>query len=126
MARHRQCTSARHHHVGAHLVRASSAALLFFALACPAWHGAQAQPTSPDKTFLTRGDLGIAALALGATAAISLFDDDIAVASQRPGSTWQGSGLRRFATNVSKVNETTLTAAGVLTYGIARLSGSRT
>lgn len=109
-------------------MRASSAALLLCAFACPVWRSVQAQTTTsaPDKTFLTRGDLGIAALALGATAAISLFDDDIAVASQQPGSTWQRSGLRRFATNVSKVNETTLTAAGILTYGIARLSGSRT
>ncbi|HEY2026253.1 MAG TPA: phosphatase PAP2 family protein [Gemmatimonadaceae bacterium] len=107
-------------------VSATATASLLLVLGAPVLRSAHAQVTGePDKTFLTRGDLAIGAVALGATALVSIFDDDIATASQRPTSTWQRQGLLRFATNVSKVNETTLTAAGILTYGIARLSGSR-
>ncbi|HEY2064922.1 MAG TPA: phosphatase PAP2 family protein [Gemmatimonadaceae bacterium] len=108
-------------------MRVSAAVTLLVVLASPIVRSSRAQVAKePDKTFLTRGDLAIGAVALGATALVSIFDDDIGIASQRPGSTWQRQGLLRFATNVSKVNETTLTAAGILTYGIARLSGSRT
>jgi membrane-associated phospholipid phosphatase len=86
--------------------------------------GAQAPDSSHrDKTFLTRRDLAISGAALGATALLSIFDDNIARASQKPN--WQRSGLRSFSSNVSKVNETTLTVAGLLTYGVGRLSGSR-
>jgi membrane-associated phospholipid phosphatase len=86
--------------------------------------GAQAPDSvRHDKTFLTRRDLGITAAAVGATALLTIFDDDIAQASQKP--RFQGSGLRSFSSKVSKVNETTLTVAGIVTYGIGRLSGSR-
>ena len=76
--------------------------------------------SSHDKTFLTRRDLLVAGLALGATGIVSLFDDDIAVASRQ--SRYQSSSLHNFSTKVSKVNETTLTVAGLLTYGIGRLT----
>jgi membrane-associated phospholipid phosphatase len=66
----------------------------------------------------------ISGVVLGTTLALSVFDDDIAQASQR--GRYQDSTLRRFSTNVSKVNETTLTAAGIITYGIARLAKART
>jgi membrane-associated phospholipid phosphatase len=103
-------------------VRASHAVVLFAVLAPVA--GAQSPDTARgDKTFLTRRDLGISAIALGATALLSRWDDDIAVASQQPN--WQKPPLRSFATRVSKVNETTLTVAGIVTYGIARWSGNR-
>jgi membrane-associated phospholipid phosphatase len=81
---------------------------------------------TPDKTFLTRRDLAVSGLALAGTALLSRWDTDIAKASQVPTSTWQGSGMKRFAKNVSKVQETTLTLAGLLTYGIGRATGQRT
>jgi len=77
-----------------------------------------------DKTFLTKRDLAISGLALGATALLSIWDDDIAIASQK--SKWQDSSLTTFATRVSKVQETTLTVSGILVYGIGRLTKSKT
>ena len=77
-----------------------------------------------DKTFLTRRDLAISGIALGASALLSVWDDDIAVASQE--SRYQSSSMHDFALGVSKVNETTLTIAGIVTWGIARLTKSRT
>lgn len=86
--------------------------------------GAQTPDSSIDKTFLTRRDLAMSGLALGATALLSRYDDDIARASRQ--SRYQTAGLTRFALNVSKVNETTLTVAGILGYGIGRLTKSPT
>ena len=82
---------------------------------------AQSTDSTRDKTFLVGRDFLVAGVALGVTAAVSHYDVDIARASQQ--SRYQGSGLRSFATNVSKVNETTLTLAGIATYGVARLAG---
>lgn len=76
-----------------------------------------------DRTFMTRRDLWIGAAALGATALLSIWDDDIALASQKDRK--RGVGIDRFATRASKVNETTLTVAGLLTYGIGRVTRSR-
>lgn len=83
---------------------------------------AQSSDSTHDKTFLTREDAIVAGVGLGVTAVVSHYDVDIARASQ--GSRYQGSGLRNFSTNVSKVNETTLTLAGIATYGIGRLAHS--
>ena len=77
-----------------------------------------------DKTFLTKRDLGISALALGTAALVSVWDDDIAKASQE--SRYKTSGLTTFANRASKVNETTLTAGGIIVWGIARLAKSNT
>lgn len=77
-----------------------------------------------DKTFLTRRDLVISGLALGATALLSRYDDDIALASRQQ--RYQGSSLTSFSQNVSKVNETTLTAAGIIFYGVGRLTKAQT
>lgn len=79
-----------------------------------------------SKTFLTRRDLEFAGAALVATGALSYFDPAIARASQRgrrsdPVTHENVDGLSRFSTKVSKVNETTLTAAGIITYGAGRL-----
>jgi membrane-associated phospholipid phosphatase len=82
-----------------------------------------ADTSGRDKTFLTRRDLVTSGLALGATVLLTRYDDDIALASRQ--SRFQSESATRFALNVSKVNETTLTAAGILTYGIGRLTGSR-
>jgi membrane-associated phospholipid phosphatase len=76
-----------------------------------------------DKTFLTKRDLAISALALGTTALLSVWDDDIAKASQE--SRYKTSGLTTFANRASKVNETTLTAGGIIIYGIGRLTKSK-
>ena len=77
-----------------------------------------------DKTFLTRRDLAVSAIALGATGLLSHWDTDIARASQ--GSRFQDSSLHSLALKISKVNETSLTVAGIVTYGIFRATGQRT
>ena len=100
-------------------------ALLFAVLQQPAM--AQRVDTSGvSKTFFNRRDLTMAGVALVATGALSYFDDGLARASQRgrrnnPITGEQLDGLSRFSTKVSKVNETTLTAAGIITYGAGRL-----
>src|ERR1700682_802422 len=74
----------RSHYVRSHAVAIASLALLTF----PA--GAQARDTTVhDKTFLTRRDLLVSGLGLGATALVTVFDHDIARASQEP--RWQDS-----------------------------------
>jgi membrane-associated phospholipid phosphatase len=77
-----------------------------------------------DKTFLTKRDLAISGVAFGAAALLSVWDDDIALASQKPG--WQEQSTKDFATRVSKVQETTLTVSGIVIYGIGRLTKSKT
>jgi hypothetical protein len=99
-----------------------TAALLILGVAHAAV--AQGDTSSHDKTFLVRRDLGLAAVALGATALLSRWDTDIAQASQKP--RYQSASLHKFALNVSKVNETSLTIGGLAVYGIARLTGQRT
>ena len=88
--------------------------------------GAQVADSLPrgSKTFLTRRDLAIAGVAFGATALLSVWDDDIAIESQKP--EWQSSSLTSFANKASKVQETTLTVGGILVYGIGRLTKSKT
>ena len=88
--------------------------------------GAQASDTTPARTFLVRRDLAIAGAALGSVAALSLVDDRIARASQRTRRKDPVTGedldfLSSASTKASKVNETTLTAAGILIYGAGRL-----
>jgi membrane-associated phospholipid phosphatase len=88
--------------------------------------GAQSADTTSrgDKTFLTKRDLAIGGLALGASALLSVWDDDIAIASQK--GNWQDSSTTSFARRVSKVHETTLTVSGIVIYGIGRLTKSKT
>ncbi len=93
--------------------------------------GAQSADTSSaNKTFFNRGDLVVGGLGLAATGALSAFDTKIAQRSQR-GRTFEANGadrdgLSKWSRRVSKVNETTLTAAGILTYGVGRLFHSPT
>ena len=75
-----------------------------------------------SNTFLNRRDIGIVGAAVAGTVLLSVFDDDIARASQE--TRFQGSNLRTFTTRASKVNETTLTLAGIAVYGIGRLTHS--
>jgi membrane-associated phospholipid phosphatase len=88
--------------------------------------GAQGSDTASrgDKTFLTRRDLLTAGVAVGATALLSRWDTDIAQRSQK--GWFREPGTIRFAQNVSKVNETTLTVGGIVVYGVARLTRSKT
>jgi membrane-associated phospholipid phosphatase len=105
-------------------VRSYAVALASLALLASTGRAQVRDTTFHDKTFLTRRDLLVSGLALGATALVSIYDGDIARASQQP--RWQDSSKHHFALRVSKVNETTLTVAGILAYGIGRATGNRT
>ncbi|HEX7978808.1 MAG TPA: phosphatase PAP2 family protein [Gemmatimonadaceae bacterium] len=103
------------------VARIASLTALLSALIAAQTLGAQGTDSTSrgDKTFLTKRDLGIAGVALGATAFLSIWDPDIARASQD--SEFQNNSLHRLALDISKVNETTLTLAGIATWGVARL-----
>ena len=84
-----------------------------------------------SKTFLNRRDLAYTGIALVATAALSRWDPQIARWSQRsrtsdPVSGASTDGLSRYSTKISKVNETTLTLAGIVTYGAGRIFNAPT
>lgn len=100
-------------------MRSISAAVLALVVLCTPACAQTRDTTTHDKTFLTRRDLAVSAIALAATGLVSVFDDDIARTSQEK--RFQDSSLHRSALRVSKVNETTLTVAGIAAYGLARL-----
>lgn len=80
---------------------------------------------APQKTFFTRRDLVATGAAAAVTVGIMQFDKKIAHWTQTP--SVQGSAARHNAVNtLTKINETQLGIASVLTYGIGRLTGSRT
>jgi membrane-associated phospholipid phosphatase len=79
---------------------------------------------STSRTFLTRNDLLYSALGLGGTILLSHYDTDIARASQE--SRFQSPSLHNLALDISHVNETTLTIAGIATYGVTRLLHAQT
>jgi membrane-associated phospholipid phosphatase len=85
--------------------------------------GAELSTERGDKTFLVRRDLIPVGLAIGATAVLSIWDDNIARWSQR---SYTDSSPRLLANRISKVNESTLTVGGLIVYGVARLSHSKT
>lgn len=86
---------------------------------------AQHPPEDTTKTFFVKRDLAWSAAALAATAGISVFDKRIARWTQTP--SVQGSTSRHRAVNdLTKINETTLTGAAILSYGIGRLTHSST
>ena len=77
------------------------------------------------KTFFTRRDAVLTAEALAGTAVLTRFDTKIARWWISPGI--QGSPSRsRVVGDLTHVNETTLTAAAILSYGIGRLVHSPT
>jgi membrane-associated phospholipid phosphatase len=100
-------------------VRLVLIALLLLLVAPPAMAQRADSVSRGAKTFLTRRDLAISGVALGATALLSRWDPDIARASQEP--RFQSSSLHGLALDISKVNETTLTIGGIVTWGVARL-----
>ena len=92
----------------------------------PAISAQRVDTSGVSKTFLNRRDLAYTGVALVATGMLSYWDPQIARWSQRSRTSDPVTGkstdaLSRYSTKVSKVNETTLTAAGILTYGAARL-----
>ncbi|MEP7000729.1 MAG: phosphatase PAP2 family protein [bacterium] len=85
--------------------------------------------TGVNKTFFTRRDLVYAGAAAAAAGALSVFDPQIARASQRgrrfdPVTRADLDGLSKFSRGVSHVNETTLTIGGIVIYGAGRLFSS--
>lgn len=85
----------------------------------PGEHGA------PQKTFFTRHDLVPTAVAAVATGVFMHYDEKIADWWQSPHV--QGSaGLHNTVNQLTRLNETPLTIAAVATYGIGRLSHSKT
>lgn len=105
-------------------MRSIGTAAVLLALATQVAGAQLSDTTGRDKTFLTRRDLLTSGIALGATALLSRYDDDIALASRQ--TRFQSASMTKFALNVSKVNETTLTIAGLLTYGVGRLANAPT
>ena len=89
-------------------------------------HVASAQRTPDDttKTFFVRRDLVWSGAALGGTVIISAFDKRIANWWQS--SSVQSSSRTRVMNDLTKVNETTLTGAAILSYGIGRLAHANT
>src|SRR4051812_31023544 len=84
---------------------------------------ASAQSDSVSKTLFTRKDAGIAVAAFAATAAISQFDPKIASFFSDTSLSHVRAG-DRLDHVFTHVNETTLTAAGILAYGAGRLMKS--
>ena len=99
--------------------------------AAPLAFGQRVDTSGVSKTFLNRRDLAYTGIALVATGVLSHWDPAIARWSQKSRTSDPATGkatdeLSRWSTRVSKVNETTLTAAGILTYGTARLLNAPT
>jgi membrane-associated phospholipid phosphatase len=87
--------------------------------------GAPRDSAKVDKTFFTRRDAVLTGIATVGTIGVALFDEKIARWSQTP--YVQGDTGRRDLIDVlTKFNETPLTIAAVLTYGIGRLVKSET
>jgi membrane-associated phospholipid phosphatase len=82
-----------------------------------------AQTDSVAKTLLTRTDAKIAAGAVAASVAISFFDPRIAAFFSDTSLAHVRTG-QRLDGMFTRINETTLTLAGVAAYGVGRLSGS--
>ena len=86
---------------------------------------AQRPPDDTAKTFFVRRDLLWSGVALAGTGAVSVFDKRIAHWTQT--SSVQGTSSRhRVVNDLTKINETTLTGAAILSYGIGRLTHSST
>jgi hypothetical protein len=82
---------------------------------------AQRAPDDTNKTFFIRRDIYLSAGALAVTGGLSAFDKRVAHWWQSPGV--HGSSSReRLMNDLTKVNETTLTGAAILSYGIGRLA----
>ena len=80
---------------------------------------------SVSKTFFNKGDLKLTALAIFGTLMVASYDKHIAHYTQT--ASVQGSSSRQtLAKDLTKLNETTLTAGAIVGYGIGRLTRSST
>ena len=78
-----------------------------------------------QKTFFTRHDLLRTGIAAAVTGGVMVYDKKIAAWTQQPHV--QGSqSLHNTVSDLTRLNETPLTIASVLTYGIGRLTKSQT
>lgn len=83
--------------------------------------GTDTTSTGGDRRFFRPREISVFATGLAASGILSAFDKRIARWDQASGV--QGSsGRRRFVEDVTKVNETTLTIAGLVAYGAGRLT----
>jgi hypothetical protein len=78
-----------------------------------------------QKTFFTRHDLVPVAAALVVSGAVAVFDERIAHYVQSP-HVRGSSSLDSTVSDLTRINETPLTIASVLTYGVGRLAHSQT
>ena len=74
-----------------------------------------------DRRFLRPREFAVLGVGLAASGALSLADLRIAHWDQSS-SVQGGSGRKRFFNDVTKVNETTITLAGLAAYGIGRVT----
>ena len=74
-----------------------------------------------DRRFLRPRELAILGVGIAASGALSLADLRIAHWDQSSG-VQGGPGRKRFFDDVTKVNETTITLAGLAAYGIGRVT----
>jgi hypothetical protein len=101
------------------------AAVICAALGCTQVARAQRTPDDTAKTFFVKRDLLWSGVALAGSGVISVFDKRIAHWWQSP--SVQGSSSRHNAVNdLTKINETTLTGAAIISYGIGRLAHANT
>ena len=78
-----------------------------------------------QKTFFTRHDLVPVAVALAVTGGVAVFDERIARWTQTS-HVQGGQSLHSNISDLTRINETPLTIASVVTYGIGRLTHSQT
>lgn len=110
------------------MIRRALSLTLPLLLALPARAAAQRGDASAgvtDRRFVRPHELGLLGGAVAASALLSVFDTRIARWTQS--TAVQGSASRRqLVRDVTRVNETTLTLAGLAGYGVGRLTGSET
>jgi hypothetical protein len=97
--------------------------LLSIVAAAPNALAAQQAHKDTTKTFFTRRDLAYTAVALAGTGVVSIFDKRIARYTQSP-NVQGGQSRLNAAHDITHVNETTLTAAAIVGYGVGRLTHS--
>ena len=86
---------------------------------------ASAQESARHSGFFRKNDLALAGAAIAATAALSAYDVRIARWTRQP--SIQGDSSRRTRIkSVTVVNEMPLTVAALATYGVGKLTHSRT
>src|SRR5262249_53487698 len=103
------------------------AALVFASLiaAMPPAHAQKDTTIAVDKTFFTRRDLAAVGLGIGASAAVSIFDERIAHWAQSP-HVQGGTSRHDFVDALTTVNEVPLTLGAAATYLVGRIAHQET